>query len=69
MIGGLLVWISAVFASTFVPPNAFWAFVLLRGIVGVGEASYSITGPTIIADMFTSVIRTRVLSEFIRLNQ
>lgn len=64
MIVGLLIWISAVLASTFMPPNGFWGFILLRAIVGIGEASYSITGPTIIADMFANVIRTRVLMLF-----
>ena len=64
MIVGLMIWISAVLASTFVPRNSFWAFILLRSIVGIGEASYSITAPTIIADVFASVIRSRVLMLF-----
>lgn len=64
MIVGLVIWVSAVCASAFIPKDHFWAFILLRGIVGVGEASYSITAPTIIADMFTNVIRSRVLMLF-----
>lgn len=32
--------------------------------MGIGEAAYSIIAPTIIADMFTQVIRSRVLMFF-----
>jgi MFS family permease len=42
----------------------FWLFLLLRGVVGIGEASYSTVAPTIIADMFINVIRSRVLMLF-----
>ncbi|VDK39602.1 unnamed protein product, partial [Anisakis simplex] len=50
MTAGIAVWVIAVFASSFVPANMFVLFVILRGIVGVGEASYSTIAPTIIAD-------------------
>jgi MFS family permease len=42
----------------------FWAFVLIRGLVGIGEASYSTIAPTIIADMFVKGTRTRMLMFF-----
>uniref|UniRef100_F1L4Q1 Protein spinster 1 n=2 Tax=Ascaris TaxID=6251 RepID=F1L4Q1_ASCSU len=61
---GIAIWVLAVFASSFVPANMFWLFLLLRGIVGVGEASYATIAPTIIADMFLSAIRSRVLMFF-----
>ncbi|KAI6190218.1 Protein spinster-like protein 1 [Aphelenchoides bicaudatus] len=64
MVVGLIIWIAAVLGSTFVPPDHFWAFILLRSIVGIGEASYSIVGPTIIADMFANSIRSKVLMIF-----
>lgn len=39
-------------------------FLLFRGIVGIGEASYAIISPTVIADMFTGVLRSRMLMVF-----
>jgi MFS family permease len=38
--------------------------VLLRSLVGVGEASYSCVAPTIIADMYKNDMRTRMLALF-----
>ncbi|CAB07311.1 Major facilitator superfamily (MFS) profile domain-containing protein [Caenorhabditis elegans] len=61
---GIAIWVSAVFASTFIPSNQFWLFLLFRGIVGIGEASYAIISPTVIADMFTGVLRSRMLMVF-----
>uniref|UniRef100_A0A672RM01 Protein spinster homolog 1 n=1 Tax=Sinocyclocheilus grahami TaxID=75366 RepID=A0A672RM01_SINGR len=42
----------------------FWALLLTRGLVGVGEASYSTIAPTIIADLFIKETRTNMLSIF-----
>ncbi|KAL8198851.1 UNVERIFIED_CONTAM: Protein spinster 2 [Gekko kuhli] len=42
----------------------FWLFVLSRGLVGIGEASYSTIAPTIIGDLFTKNTRTLMLSVF-----
>ncbi|CAD5232105.1 unnamed protein product [Bursaphelenchus xylophilus] len=64
MVGGLLVWIAAVLASTFVPSNMFYLFLFFRGMVGTGEASYSVIAPTVIADMFKSTVRSKVLMVF-----
>lgn len=36
----------------------------MRGIVGVGEASYSTIAPTIIADLFALAVRGRALMFF-----
>ena len=38
--------------------------MLLRALVGVGEASYSTIAPTIIADIFAKTARTRALMVF-----
>lgn len=38
--------------------------MLSRGLVGVGEASYSCVAPTIIADMYKDDMRTRMLALF-----
>ena len=50
--------------GSFVPDDLFWAFVVLRGLVGVGEASYSTVAPTIIADLFSNQLRTNMLTVF-----
>ncbi|RCN41705.1 transporter, major facilitator family protein [Ancylostoma caninum] len=64
MLVGIFVWIAAVFASTFISSDKFWLFLLLRGIVGIGEASYVTVAPTMIADMFTGSNRSRMLMIF-----
>ncbi|KAJ1370996.1 hypothetical protein KIN20_032857, partial [Parelaphostrongylus tenuis] len=64
MVTGISIWVFSVFASTFVPANTFWLFLLLRGMVGVGEASYAVISPSIIADMFTGTNRSRMLMFF-----
>ena len=51
-------------AIFFSPQQAFWWFLILRGVVGIGEASYSTIAPTVIADLFTGDMRTRMLSVF-----
>lgn len=42
----------------------FWLLVLSRGLVGIGEASYSTIAPTIIGDLFNRNTRTLMLSVF-----
>ena len=42
----------------------FWLFMIMRGLVGVGEASYSTIAPTIIADLFVKEMRTKMLAIF-----
>jgi len=36
----------------------------MRAVVGIGEASYSTTAPTIIADLFTNNHRTLAMTVF-----
>uniref|UniRef100_A0A0R3S5H0 MFS domain-containing protein n=1 Tax=Elaeophora elaphi TaxID=1147741 RepID=A0A0R3S5H0_9BILA len=64
MIIGMATWILAVIASSFVPANLFWLFLLLRGVVGIGEASYATIAPTIIADIFSTSVRSRAIMFF-----
>ncbi|XP_043540343.1 protein spinster homolog 1-like [Chiloscyllium plagiosum] len=45
-------------------PQFFWALLFTRGLVGIGEASYSTIAPTIIADLFVGDLRSRMLSIF-----
>uniref|UniRef100_A0A8R1DI30 MFS domain-containing protein n=5 Tax=Caenorhabditis japonica TaxID=281687 RepID=A0A8R1DI30_CAEJA len=64
MITGICVWISAVFMSSWCTQNHFILFLVCRGIVGIGEASYSTLAPTIISDLFHGGQRSRVLMLF-----
>ncbi|KAE9547594.1 hypothetical protein FO519_009192 [Halicephalobus sp. NKZ332] len=61
---GLIIWVLAVLASSLIPKDHFYAFLIMRGVVGIGEASYATITPTIIADMFTGNTRSRVLMFF-----
>lgn len=42
----------------------FWLLVMLRGVVGIGEASYSTIAPTVISDMFVGETRSKMLMLF-----
>lgn len=64
MAGGIFLWSGFTVSASFVPKDYFWAFVLLRAAVGIGEASYSTIAPTIIADLFAKEMRTRMLMIF-----
>ncbi|VDO78433.1 unnamed protein product [Heligmosomoides polygyrus] len=61
---GVTLWLAAVIASSFVPAQYFWMFLLFRGIVGIGEASYSNVCPSMISDMFTGPARSRMYMLF-----
>lgn len=61
---GICFWSVVTLASSYTPKEYFWALLLTRGLVGVGEASYSTIAPTIIADLYVKEKRTRMLSIF-----
>lgn len=61
---GIAFWSVITLASSFIAKDYFWALLLTRGLVGVGEASYSTIAPTIIADLFVKEKRTNMLSIF-----
>ncbi|XP_037664777.1 protein spinster homolog 2 isoform X2 [Choloepus didactylus] len=61
---GIFFWSAITFSSSFIPQQYFWLLVLSRGLVGIGEASYSTIAPTIIGDLFTKNTRTLMLSVF-----
>ncbi|XP_033703275.1 sphingosine-1-phosphate transporter SPNS2 isoform X3 [Tursiops truncatus] len=61
---GIFFWSAVTFSSSFIPQQDFWLLVLSRGLVGIGEASYSTIAPTIIGDLFTKNTRTLMLSVF-----
>lgn len=56
---GILGWSAAGLFASF--SKFYWQFLVFRALVGVGEASYSVLAPTIIADLYTGTERTRVL--------
>lgn len=64
MMGGIAFWTAITLASSFVPKHLFGVFLWLRGMVGIGEASYSTIAPTIIADLFVHDMRTKMLAIF-----
>lgn len=61
---GITFWSLVTLASSYTPKDHFWALLLTRGLVGVGEASYSTIAPTIIADLYVKEKRTNMLSIF-----
>lgn len=61
---GIFFWSLVTLLSSFTPKEHFWALLLTRGLVGVGEASYSTIAPTIIADLYVQGKRTNMLSVF-----
>ncbi|NP_001376619.1 protein spinster homolog 2 [Gallus gallus] len=61
---GIFFWSAVTFSSSFITEQYFWLLVLSRGLVGIGEASYSTIAPTIIGDLFNRNTRTLMLSVF-----
>ncbi|XP_063059597.1 sphingosine-1-phosphate transporter SPNS2 [Engraulis encrasicolus] len=62
---GIFFWSAVTLCSSFISSKEhYWLFVLSRGLVGIGESSYSSIAPTIIGDLFTSNSRTMMLSVF-----
>nr|XP_040038427.1 protein spinster homolog 3 [Gasterosteus aculeatus aculeatus] len=64
MIGGLSVWLVTAAGSSFVTESYFWLLMLLRAMVGIGEASYSTIAPTIIGDLFVGTQRSTMILVF-----
>ncbi|CAD5111645.1 DgyrCDS933 [Dimorphilus gyrociliatus] len=63
MIVGIGFWSVITLVSSFVTKN-YWTFLLMRALVGIGEASYSTIAPTIIADYFIDGMRSKMLAVF-----
>lgn len=64
IVGGITFWSATTLFGSFIPKGYFSLFLTFRALVGIGEASYSTVAPTIIADLFSKTIRTRVLALF-----
>ncbi|KAH9376388.1 hypothetical protein HPB48_014677 [Haemaphysalis longicornis] len=63
MAAGIVFW-SATTLLGSIPPKDFWLFAVLRGLVGIGEASYSTVAPTVIGDLFAGPRRSSMLAFF-----
>lgn len=61
---GMVVWIGTTLASSFITEKYFWLLILMRALVGIGEASYCTIAPTIIGDLFTGSKRTLMIAFF-----
>lgn len=59
---GALLWSAATFASGLA--GGYLALLLARALVGVGEATYAVIGPTLIADTTPPARRGRALAVF-----
>ncbi|XP_055328421.1 protein spinster homolog 1-like [Paramacrobiotus metropolitanus] len=61
---GIFFWSLTTLLGSFIPEGLYWLFFVIRGLVGIGEASYSTIAPTIISDLFTDKMRSRMLGAF-----
>ncbi|KAL7677478.1 hypothetical protein ACOME3_003716 [Neoechinorhynchus agilis] len=64
MATGIFVWSLTTFLGSFVPSHLFSLFVVLRGLVGIGEASYSCVAPSVIADLYDGDARSKMLAVY-----
>lgn len=62
MIVGITTWAVATFVGSYM--KDFWTFMLMRAIVGIGEASYTTIAPTILSDLFVKEMRSKALAIF-----
>ncbi|XP_061383629.1 protein spinster isoform X3 [Danaus plexippus] len=59
---GVALWSLTTFVGSYIPDFAW--FAVFRGLVGIGEASYSTIAPTIISDLFVGNVRSKMLALF-----
>ncbi|CAH2980901.1 unnamed protein product [Chilo suppressalis] len=59
---GVGLWSMTTLFGSFIT-NFTW-FAVFRGLVGIGEASYSTIAPTIISDLFVGNVRSKMLAIF-----
>ena len=63
MVVGIVIWSVATLVGSFIKED-FWTFMLMRAIVGIGEASYTTVAPTILSDLFVKEMRSKALAIF-----
>jgi MFS transporter, Spinster family, sphingosine-1-phosphate transporter len=59
---GVGLWSLATVGTSFA--HTFWQMFLWRALLGVGEASYGVVAPTLLADLFNPKARGRVMGIF-----
>lgn len=59
---GVTLWSGTTMLGSFMP--TYSGFLIFRGLVGIGEASYSTIAPTIISDLFVHDVRSKMLALF-----
>ncbi len=59
---GVVLWSAATFGSGVAP--TFGWFLLARALIGVGEASYAVVTPSLLADLYPPARRGRALAVF-----
>ena len=62
IIAGAVLWSLATLGTVWV--HSYWTFYLRQGFVGIGEATFTIYAPSVLADFYPERERNRVLSIF-----
>ena len=62
IIAGAILWSLATLGTVWV--HSYWTFYLRQGFVGIGEATFSIFAPAVLADFYPERDRNRILSIF-----
>lgn len=62
MLVGVLLWSTTTLLGSYM--HSFGWFITFRGLVGIGEASYSTIAPTLISDLFVHSMRSKMLAMF-----
>ena len=62
IIGGAVLWSLATLATVWV--HGYWTFYIRQAFVGIGEATFGIFAPAVLADFYPERERNRILSVF-----
>ena len=62
IIGGALLWSLATLGTAWV--HSYWALFIRHALVGVGEATFGIFAPAVLADFYPERVRNRILTIF-----
>lgn len=62
IIAGAVLWSLATLATVWV--HSYWTFYMRQAFVGIGEATFSIFAPAVLADFYPERDRNRILSIF-----
>jgi MFS transporter, Spinster family, sphingosine-1-phosphate transporter len=62
IIAGAVLWSLATLATVWV--HGYWTFYIRQAFVGIGEATFGIFAPTVLADFYPERDRNRILSIF-----